>query len=105
MIRETAAARPNVANGGLGGLIAAIIVMLVSVQQGEVVALESWIATLVSLIGAVVAYFFHNQKKTIGAVIGAGLATLVVLVITLLRSEVVDSDLLTSLLSDRAVCP
>jgi hypothetical protein len=99
MISEAAAPRPNVASGGLAGLLTSLILLLVQVQQGQPVALETWVATLVPLAGAVVAYYFPAYSKTFGALVGAGLGTLLVLVINLLRGEVVDMDLLTSVLS------
>lgn len=99
MLSEQAAPRPNVASGGMAGLITALIVMLVQVQQGQIVLLETWVAALVPLFGAIAAYYFPAHSKTVGALVGAGLATLVVLVINLLRGEVVDTDLLTSVLS------
>lgn len=91
--------RPNVASGGLAGLLTSLLLLLVQVQQGQQVDLQTWVATLVPLIGAVVAYFFPAYSKTIGALVGAGLGTLVVLVIGIFQGQPVDMELLTSLLS------
>jgi hypothetical protein len=99
MLTEAATPRPNVTSGGLAGLVTSLIVLLVQVQQGEAVALETWVAALVPLAGAIVAYYFPAYSKTYGALVGAGLATLLVLVINLFRGEVVDMDLLASVLS------
>ena len=66
MISEAAAPRPNVASGGVAGLVTALIVLLVQVQQGQAVALETWVASLVPLAGAIVAYYLPAYSKTFG---------------------------------------
>lgn len=49
MLSQECTPRPNVASGGVVGLATSLIVLLVQVQQGEAVALETWVATLVPL--------------------------------------------------------
>jgi len=49
MLSQESTPRPNVASGGVVGLATSLIVLLIQVQQGEPVALETWVATLVPL--------------------------------------------------------
>ena len=55
MLSQESTPRPNVASGGVVGLATSLIVLLIQGRQGEPVALETWVATLVPLLGGAAA--------------------------------------------------
>lgn len=86
-MREENVPRPNVATAAAVGAIVALAFQLFS---GEPLSAESVIAALVSIIGFVVSFFFPAYQKTFAALIGAGLPTLLLIVIGALQGQIVD---------------
>jgi hypothetical protein len=94
-MKEENIPRPNVATAFAIGLIVALVFQLFS---DESLSAESFTAAVVPILGFVVSFFFPAYQKTFGALIGAGLPTLILIVFGGLQGEVIDFPQLQSLL-------
>ena len=90
--------RPNVATAAFAGAIVSSIFLLYGMGQGEPTSVEAIIANLVPITGFAVSFFAPSFQKTWGALIGAGLPTLLLLLIGAVQGEPVDLPQLQSLL-------
>lgn len=98
-MEESVTPRPNVSTGALSGAIVTVVFLLYGMGQGESANIEALIGALVPIIGFVVAYFAPAQQKTWAALIGAGLPTLLVILIGAVQGDPVDLPQLQSLLT------
>lgn len=95
-MKESNVPRPNVATAAFVGAVVALAFQLFS---GEPLSAESIIAHLVPITGFVVAFFFPSHQKTFAALIGAGLPTLLLIIIGALQGQVVDVPQVQGLLT------
>jgi hypothetical protein len=97
-MEDVVSPRPNVATGSLAGAIVALVFLLYGMGQGGPANFEAIIAALVPIIGFAVAYFAPAYQKTWAALIGAGLPTLIVILIGAVQGQPIDLPQLQSLL-------
>jgi peptidoglycan/LPS O-acetylase OafA/YrhL len=99
ILEDSSTPRPNVATGALAGAIVTLIFLLYGMGQGEPASVEAIIAALVPIIGFVVAYLAPAYQKTWAALIGAGLPTLLLILIGAVQGEPVDLPQLQAVLT------